>query len=152
VILHVQGNRGARRGGGLGHPGDVGERDVVAARQRLAEGGELDGHLGADAEALRGQRVGQRQIRVPGAQRLGGVGDVLAQEIEGDLTATGVQRADGGEGVVQSLARHETVHHGTGDRRRGNGAAQRFAAGGGEKHGTQHGYLHGPGARSGTTG
>ena len=63
VVLRVQGDGGADRGGRLDDRADVGERQVVAALgQRLAEHRQLDRHLGAVAQAqvLRARSISRR--------------------------------------------------------------------------------------------
>ena len=70
VVLGVERDGRTDGGGGLDDGPDVGEGELVAAVQRLAEEGQLHRHLGALAELQPLEAVDQLQVRVPGERGL----------------------------------------------------------------------------------
>ena len=95
VVLHVEGDGGARAGGRGADRGGVLEGDPVAvARQGLAERRELDRHLDGVRQAEVGEAVEQRDVGGAGGRGVGRVGDVLAEVVDGDQQAALDQRAD----------------------------------------------------------
>src|SRR5690606_38698843 len=87
VVLGVQGDGGADGGRGLDDRADVGERQVVAAGEGLAEHGQLHGHLDAVAQLQRGQPLDPFEVGATGRPGLGGRGDVLADDVHRQLQA-----------------------------------------------------------------
>lgn len=118
VVLGVQGDGRADLGGGLDDGPDVREGQLVAVLQRLAEHRQLDGHLGALAEAQLLEAADELQVGVPGGVRLLDGGDVLADDVEGDLQAAVAQLLDDRDDVVDRLTGDEA-----GDDLLGPGAA-----------------------------
>src|SRR5690606_22094047 len=84
----------------------------------------------------------ESEAGVAAASRLGGVGDVLAEVVEGDVETTRGQLSGGRERVVEPLTGDEAVHHRPGEGRGGDQAAQALAARGGQQHGTEDGHGH----------
>ena len=99
VVLHVEGDRRADAAGHLADRAGVVEGDRVAvAGDGLADGAELDAHLGGAVgrEVGLGERVEQADVGVAGGVGMGAVGDVLAEVVDGREP---VRRAQGGHGV-----------------------------------------------------
>ncbi len=118
---------------------DVRERQLVAAVQRLAEHGQLDGHLHALAQPQVREVADQLQVGVPGGGGLLGGGDVLADDVHRQLQALGRQVLDDRDDVGHGLAGDEAVDDLLGHRGRRDQASHPVAARRGENHGTQHG-------------
>jgi hypothetical protein len=157
VVLGVQGDRGADLGGGLDDRADVGEGQLVAAREFISEPGglsveggggrreglaehrQLDGHLGLGAEAQVLEACDQLEVGVARGGGLLGGGDVLADHVEGDFEAPAAGVHDDRHDVVDALTGDEPVD----DLLRAGGCrdetAHPVAARRGENHGTQHG-------------
>lgn len=139
VVLGVQGDRGADGGSGLDDRAHVGEGQLVAVLQRLAEHGQLHGHLGAGAQAEVLQALHELQIRVAGGLGLRGGGDVLADDVERDLQTLVRGVLDDRHDLVDGLPGDEAVDDLLGAGRGRDEPAHLVAARCGENHGTQHG-------------
>ncbi len=108
VVLHVHGDRGADRGGGLADLPRRVQRDLVRVLgQALPQRGQLDRHLDPVGQALGAEPAQQGQVGVDGGLGLGPVGGVLAEVVDGDQ-AVGGQPAGGRDGVVVRRPRPRT--------------------------------------------
>ncbi len=139
VVLGVQRDGGADGRGGLDDRADVGERELVAALQRLAEHRQLDRHLGLLAESQARQVLDEFEVGVTRGVGLLDGGDVLAHHVERELQALLREVHDDRDDLVDRLAGDEPVHHGLGHRGGRDDSAHLVAARSGEDHGTQHG-------------
>ncbi len=109
MVLGVQGDRGADRCGGLDDRADVGEGQLVAVLQRLAEHGELDGHLRLRAQAEVLEAADELQVGVARGGGLLGSRDVLTDHVEGDLKALAGGVLDDRDDVLDRLTGDEPV-------------------------------------------
>src|SRR5579863_645578 len=146
VVLHVHGDRGARRAGRRADTGDVlGGRLLAVVGQAEADGGRLDGDLGGAArgEAGRGEPGQQRGVLAGGGLGLPRVAGVLAQVVQGDQQTRLAQPPGHRDGVGGPVPGHVAGHDAAGHRRRRDELTHPATVGGGQQNAAQHG--HSPG-------
>ena len=115
VVLHVDGHRRAGVTRGVADQARVVERHGFV--ERLADGGELHGHLGGGGEALVSEAPRQRAVRLDGRLGCRCVEGVLAEVIERDMQPLAGERSGDPERVVDGLAGDEAADHVAGHRR-----------------------------------
>ena len=120
VVLHVDRHRRSRVTRRFADQARVVERHGFV--ERLADGGELHGHLGGGGEALVGEAPGECAVRVDGRLGCRCVERVLTEVIERDMEALAGERSGDPERVVDGLAGDEAADHVAGDRCRGHRA------------------------------
>src|SRR5258708_30999279 len=143
VVLHVHGDRGARRAGRRADAGDVlCGRLLAMVGQAQADRARLDGHLrgGTRGEPSRLQAGQQGGVLAGGRVRLPCVPGVLAQVVQGDEQPRLAQLPGHRDGVGGRVTGHVAGHDTAAHRRRCDELTHPAAIGGGQQNAAQHGH------------